>query len=127
MTEHLGYERFELRQQQREQPGRTTEKTVLPGTGARSSRSPGTATGPSSRSSSPSTGNGCRCSTNKPGDQGGTGEVREWQNRPLESSYAIVYLDALRIKGQDGKSCMKSVHVALGTADRIGNSAVPLA
>ena len=55
-------------------------------------------------------------------------EVREWQSRPLESSYAIVYLDALRIKGrQDGKSCMKSVYVALGTADRIGNSAVPLA
>ena len=28
-------------------------------------------------------------------------EVREWQNRPLEASYAIVYLDALRIKGRD--------------------------
>jgi hypothetical protein len=28
----------------------------------------------------------------------------EWQNRPLEKSYAIVYLDALRVKGkQDGK------------------------
>ena len=32
-------------------------------------------------------------------------EVREWQNRPLEKSYAIVYLDALRVKGKtDGKS-----------------------
>jgi transposase-like protein len=42
-------------------------------------------------------------------------EVHEWQNRPLETSYAIVYLDALRIKGKmDGKSCMKSVYVALG-------------
>ena len=42
-------------------------------------------------------------------------EVREWQNRPLEKSYAVVYLDALRIKGrEDGKSCMKSVYVALG-------------
>jgi len=42
-------------------------------------------------------------------------EVREWQNRPLEKSYAIVYLDALRVKGrEDGKSCMKSVYVALG-------------
>jgi transposase-like protein len=41
-------------------------------------------------------------------------EVREWQNRPLEKSYAIVYLDALRVKGrEDGKSCMKSVYVAL--------------
>ena len=42
-------------------------------------------------------------------------EVREWQNRPLDKSYPIVYLDALRIKGrQDGKSTMKSVYVALG-------------
>ena len=42
-------------------------------------------------------------------------EVREWQNRPLDKSYAIVYLDALRVKGRlDGKSCMKSVYVAFG-------------
>jgi transposase-like protein len=41
-------------------------------------------------------------------------EVREWQNRPLEKSYAIVYLDALRVKGKtDGKSCNKSVYTAL--------------
>src|SRR5215475_7999791 len=32
-------------------------------------------------------------------------EVREWQSRPLEKSYAIVYLDALRVKGkEEGKS-----------------------
>src|SRR5215469_16135581 len=42
-------------------------------------------------------------------------EVREWQNRPLDNSYAIMYLDALRVKSrQDGKSCTKSVYVALG-------------
>ena len=42
-------------------------------------------------------------------------EVREWQNRPLEKSYAIVYLDAIRVKSRaDGKSSMKSVYVALG-------------
>ena len=42
-------------------------------------------------------------------------EVKEWQNRPLDKSYAIVYLDALRVKGrEDGKSCLKSVYVALG-------------
>ncbi len=42
-------------------------------------------------------------------------EVKEWQNRQLEKSYAIVYLDALRINSkQDGKSCTKSVYVALG-------------
>jgi len=41
-------------------------------------------------------------------------DVREWQNRPLEKSYAIVYLDALRVKGKtDGKSCQKSVYTAL--------------
>jgi len=42
-------------------------------------------------------------------------EVREWQGRPLDKSYAIVYLDVLRVKGRlDGKSHMKSVHVASG-------------
>jgi transposase-like protein len=41
-------------------------------------------------------------------------EVREWQNRPLERSYPILYLDALRVKGKmDGKSCLKSVYIAL--------------
>jgi transposase-like protein len=42
-------------------------------------------------------------------------DVREWQNRQLEKSYAIVYLDALRVKSREGgKSCAKSVYVALG-------------
>jgi transposase-like protein len=42
-------------------------------------------------------------------------EVREWQNRPLDKSYAIMYLDALRIKSkEDGRSCIKSVYLALG-------------
>ena len=27
-------------------------------------------------------------------------EVREWQNRPLEKSYAIVYLDAIRVRAR---------------------------
>jgi transposase-like protein len=37
-------------------------------------------------------------------------EVREWQNRPLERSYAIMYLDALRVKAkQEGKIGVKSV------------------
>jgi transposase-like protein len=41
-------------------------------------------------------------------------DAREWQSRPLEKSYAIVYLDALRVKGKtDGKSCQKSVYTAL--------------
>jgi len=29
-------------------------------------------------------------------------EVREWQNRPLEKSYAFLYLDAIRFKGHKG-------------------------
>jgi transposase-like protein len=42
-------------------------------------------------------------------------EVREWQNRPWDKTYPIVYLDAIRIKTrEDDKSCMKSVHIALG-------------
>jgi transposase-like protein len=42
-------------------------------------------------------------------------EAKEWQNRPLEKSYAIIYLDALRVKAkQEGRSCAKSVYVALG-------------
>ena len=42
-------------------------------------------------------------------------EVREWQNRPLEKTCAIMYLDAIRVKAkQDGKRCTKSVYVALG-------------
>ena len=42
-------------------------------------------------------------------------EVKEWQSRPLDKSYAILYLDALRVKSrEDGKSSTKSVYVALG-------------
>ena len=42
-------------------------------------------------------------------------EVKEWQNRPLEKSYAIVYLDGLRVKSkEDGKSSNKIVYIALG-------------
>jgi transposase-like protein len=42
-------------------------------------------------------------------------EVREWQSRPLDKTYPVVYLDAIRIKTkEDGKSCMKSVYIALG-------------
>ena len=38
---------------------------------------------------------------------------REWQSRQLDSSYTIVYLDAIRVNSkQDGKGCIKSVYVA---------------
>ncbi len=42
-------------------------------------------------------------------------EVRSWQNRPLESHYPIVYLDALRVKIRDrGHIVSKSVYLAIG-------------
>ncbi len=42
-------------------------------------------------------------------------EVRCWQNRPLESHYPIVYLDALRVKVRDrGHVVSKAVYLAIG-------------
>jgi putative transposase len=42
-------------------------------------------------------------------------EVREWQNRPLETTYVIVYLDALFVKVRDeGHVKNKAVYLAIG-------------
>jgi putative transposase len=42
-------------------------------------------------------------------------EVTEWQNRPLEALYPLVFLDAIRIKVRDeGTVRNKAVYVALG-------------
>ncbi len=42
-------------------------------------------------------------------------EVAEWQSRPLEALYPLVFLDALRVKVRDeGTVRNKAVHVALG-------------
>jgi putative transposase len=42
-------------------------------------------------------------------------EVREWQNRPLDPVYPVVFLDALRVKIRDeGVVKNKAVYVALG-------------
>jgi putative transposase len=42
-------------------------------------------------------------------------EVAEWQNRPLEACYPLVFLDALRVKVRDeGTVRNKAVYVALG-------------
>ena len=41
-------------------------------------------------------------------------DVREWQNRPIEKSYPILFLDALRVNSrQDGKNINKALYVAL--------------
>lgn len=42
-------------------------------------------------------------------------EVRAWQARPLESTYAVVFFDALRVKIRDeGLVCNKAVYLAIG-------------
>lgn len=42
-------------------------------------------------------------------------EVRSWQSRPLESSYALVYFDALRVKiREEGLVRNKAVYLAIG-------------
>ncbi len=42
-------------------------------------------------------------------------EVTQWQNRPLESVYAVVFFDALRVKIRDeGTVRNKSVYLAIG-------------
>jgi putative transposase len=42
-------------------------------------------------------------------------EVTEWQNRPLEALYALVFFDAIRVKVRDeGTVKNKAVYVALG-------------
>ncbi|MCL2060756.1 MAG: IS256 family transposase [Oscillospiraceae bacterium] len=42
--------------------------------------------------------------------------IREWQNRPLESVYAMVMLDAIHYKvREDGAVAKKAVYIAVGT------------
>lgn len=42
-------------------------------------------------------------------------EVKEWQNRPLEHRYPILYLDCIVVKVQENKSIInKSIYLALG-------------
>lgn len=42
-------------------------------------------------------------------------DVREWQNRPLERMYSVVFLDAIRVKIRDeGSVRNKAVYMALG-------------
>ena len=43
------------------------------------------------------------------------GDVKAWQNRPLEKLYAVVFFDALRVKIRDeGLVRNKAVYLALG-------------
>ena len=41
--------------------------------------------------------------------------VMEWQNRPLEEFYPVIYLDAIRVKVRDGSHVRsKAAHIAVG-------------
>lgn len=41
--------------------------------------------------------------------------AREWQNRPLENIYAVVFMDAIQYNvKQDGRTIKKSVYAAIG-------------
>ena len=42
-------------------------------------------------------------------------EVQEWQNRPLDALYPILYLDAVFVKiREEGRVLNKAVYLALG-------------
>jgi putative transposase len=48
--------------------------------------------------------------------------MAEWQNRPLDSVYPVVFLDAVHVKVRDGKVANRPVYVALAvTADGTGD------
>jgi putative transposase len=44
--------------------------------------------------------------------------MAEWQNRPLDQVYAVIFIDAIRVKIREGQVANRPVYVALGvTAD----------
>ena len=46
-----------------------------------------------------------------------TAEVADWQSRPLEPLYPVMFFDAIRVKVRDqGSVCNKAVYLALGEA-----------
>jgi putative transposase len=45
-------------------------------------------------------------------------KMAEWQNRPLEAVYAVLFIDAINVKIRDGEVANRPIYVALGvTAD----------
>lgn len=43
-------------------------------------------------------------------------EMTEWSNRPLDPVYAVLFIDAIRIKVRDGSVCNKAFYVAVGVS-----------
>jgi transposase-like protein len=51
--------------------------------------------------------------------------MAEWQNRPLEAVYPVIFLDAIHVKIRDGQVANRPIYVALavtvdGTRDILG-------
>lgn len=42
--------------------------------------------------------------------------MTEWQNRPLDRVYPVVFIDAIRVKVRDGQVTNRPVYVALGAS-----------
>lgn len=42
------------------------------------------------------------------------GEMTEWQNRPVDSVYAVVFIDVLYVKIRDGQVSNRPIYVAMG-------------
>ncbi|CAM2779432.1 IS256 family transposase [Skermania piniformis] len=42
------------------------------------------------------------------------GEMTEWQNRPLDAVYPVVFIDAIHVKIRDGQVSNRPVYVAIG-------------
>jgi putative transposase len=42
------------------------------------------------------------------------GEIVEWQSRPLDAVYPVVFIDAIFVKIRDGQVANRHVYVAIG-------------
>jgi putative transposase len=40
--------------------------------------------------------------------------MTEWQNRPLDRVYPVIFIDAIVVKGRDGQVTNRPVYVAIG-------------
>jgi transposase-like protein len=40
--------------------------------------------------------------------------LSEWQNRPLDPVYAVLFIDAIQVKIRDGQVANRPIYVALG-------------
>ncbi|MDC3729343.1 transposase, partial [Rhodococcus sp. Rp3] len=43
-------------------------------------------------------------------------EMTEWQNRPLDRAYPVVFIDAIHVKIRDGQVTNRPIYVAIGVS-----------